>query len=173
MTYMIYSRPRRSSRSRVFRVVLPTALVLFFAMSQAKATLLYDASFENVNGATQSFSINTGILANWTALPSANQIEGCLDYKASNTSVCGTVFGGTRTFWVNPGPSPHGGPCVGIDGAAAFSTPLAQTDRFVGAKYVLTRTIHLDARRPGNLGGPLLSPEELETVNGFPAELTL
>ena len=115
---------------------------LFFTSQLAHATLSFtNGSFENVNGATQSFSINnTGTLPGWSASPTGNQIEDCLDYHANNANVCGTVFGGTRQFWVNPGPSPDGGNFVAIDSDAGFATPLTQvvTGLIVGKQYILT-----------------------------------
>ncbi len=115
---------------------------LFITSQFAHATLSFtNGSFENVNGATQSFSINnTGTLAGWTASPTGNQIEDCLDYHANNANVCGTVFGGTRQFWVNPGPSPDGGNFVAIDSDAGFATPLTQSvsGLIVGKTYALT-----------------------------------
>jgi hypothetical protein len=118
------------------------AAALLATAQLAHATLSFtNGSFENINGATGSFTIdNTGTLAGWHASPTGNQIEDCLDYHGNNTSVCGTVFNGTRQFWVNPGPSPDGGNFVAIDADSDFATPLTQSvsGLIVGQKYVLT-----------------------------------
>ncbi len=54
---------------------------LFFTSQLAHATLSFtNGSFENINGATGSFTIsNTGTLTGWAATPSGNKIEDCLD----------------------------------------------------------------------------------------------
>jgi PEP-CTERM motif len=109
--------------------------------TQLRANLLFNGSFESIGGATGSFTLNnTGTLANWTATPTGNKIEDCLVFHGLNTSVCGTVFGGTRQFWVNPGPSPDGGNYVGIDSDANFATPMTQSvsGLTIGRKYVLS-----------------------------------
>jgi len=76
-----------------------------------------------------SFSIGRdGTLSNWSVAPasSRNRVLDCLVAAGDTTSLCGNAFGGSMTFWVNPGASPDGGNYVAIDGASGYLNPLTQ-----------------------------------------------
>jgi len=112
-------------RSAVFGASIIT---LVLATPPARATIVWNGSFEDVGTATASFSIsNPTILPGWSATPSGNEVLDCLVFSGATSPLCsGNVNGWTLGFWVNPGPSPDGGNYVAVDGDDRYSTPLTQ-----------------------------------------------
>lgn len=119
-----------------------TALTLMTFAVPAHAGLLVNGSFENVTGATSSFSISKDATLNgWAATPNGNQVLDCLIFAGATTNLCGTsAFGGGMSFWSFPGASPDGGKYVAVDGDQGYSTPLTQTvsGLVVGTVYSVT-----------------------------------
>ncbi len=101
----------------------------------ARASLLFNGSFETVSGPTSSFSLedptaNEDALTDWSVsgTGTANQILDCVVMNGATNNLCGPdEFGGGFHFWVNPGESPDGGNYFIADGDQAYSQPLQQT----------------------------------------------
>jgi hypothetical protein len=101
----------------------------------ARASLVFNGSFETVSGPTSSFSLedpssNEDALTDWSisGTPDGNEILNCVVMGGATTNLCGPdEFGGGLYFWVNPGESPDGGNYYTADGDQNFSLPLQQT----------------------------------------------
>jgi hypothetical protein len=121
-----------SGRRRVWRETLAlgalSVLALATVTAPAKATTILNGSFENTNGATSSYEIDSTNLPGWTNGSSNPQLLNCVVISTDIGDPCGLANGNVGdVFWTNPTVSPDGGNFIAIDSDSNFSVALSQT----------------------------------------------
>lgn len=117
---------------RISRRALASGALAIFALATlafpSRASILTNGSFENTNGASSSFQIDSTNLPGWSNGASVPQPLNCLVLASDIGDPCGVAAENAGiVFWTAPTTSPDGGNFIAVDSDPNFSVALTQT----------------------------------------------